>query len=532
MKASILFLFSLFLLSFSVFNEPEWLNFIQKYRNNGKDYKTTKEYNLRHSIFMNELKHINKHNQLFKQGKMHYKLNVNSFADRTVNELQRITGYNILKTDISSTKGVLEHSMYSNKLKSVVKKVKTSYVFNDTINWVTRNKVTPVVNQNYCGNCWAITATEAVESALAIQLNITPIVLSYQQTTSCDKMDLGCNGGNTNTVLSYYLKETPLVSAITYPFTGGSISNDLDCYDENNCFGTECQNNLINSNTEIVNVITNNIIQPLDISTTYITSGTEEEILNALQNGPVAITFYASNSFNYYSEGIFDGTDCSVSSCNTVNHAMLLVGAGTTDSINYWIVKNSWGEDWGYNGYAYIARGSIYVGLCGILCGLNQATEVNVVPCNNKCSPNEKCIPIINDGIVDYQCISICNNQGIYNNKCNCFRGYSGDNCENTPCSNITCSNNGICKVVSNTTTEIDVKCLCDGNYAGINCENKVTAVSTTACCFGNNCLNNINIVCANCSDSQCCCNLNYGAWVDVSYNYDGTCTCIGSLYY
>ena len=58
------------------------------------------------------------------------------------------------------------------------------------------SQVTPVKDQGQCGSCWAFSATEAVETAWLMAGNSQEI-LAPQQLTSCDKKDLGCNGGDT-----------------------------------------------------------------------------------------------------------------------------------------------------------------------------------------------------------------------------------------------------------------------------------------------------------------------------------------------
>ena len=85
------------------------------------------------------------------------------------------------------------------------------------------------------------------------------------------------------------------------------------------------------------------------------------------QNGPVSIVVDAG-VLTSYSDGVLTGDYCS-SDPDDGNHAVLLVGYGsgtvedTGEEMKYWIVKNSWGEDWGQDGYFYISRG---INACGI----------------------------------------------------------------------------------------------------------------------------------------------------------------------
>ncbi|PKI50366.1 hypothetical protein CRG98_029246 [Punica granatum] len=90
----------------------------------------------------------------------------------------------------------------------------------------------------------------------------------------------------------------------------------------------------------------------------------EDALLKAVANQPVSVAIDAGGmDFQFYSEGVFTGR-CSTS----LDHGVAVVGYGTTlDGTKYWIVKNSWGPEWGEKGYIRMERGiSAKEGLCGI----------------------------------------------------------------------------------------------------------------------------------------------------------------------
>jgi KDEL-tailed cysteine endopeptidase len=97
----------------------------------------------------------------------------------------------------------------------------------------------------------------------------------------------------------------------------------------------------------------------------------EQRLTTAVHEGPTAVSVHASETaFRSYTSGVLNGPACGTAT----NHAIVAVGFGEDQAtgLHYYIVRNSWGADWGDNGYVKIANtqndsGVGETGVCGIL---------------------------------------------------------------------------------------------------------------------------------------------------------------------
>jgi C1A family cysteine protease len=210
--------------------------------------------------------------------------------------------------------------------------------------WRTKNVVTPVKNQGQCGSCWDFSATETTESVCAIA-GYPLTLLSEQQVLQCDTTDYGCNGGFPWTAYQYVIKAGGYDTEKEYPYTaeGGPSSND-------------CQFNKAK------------VYECAPTSWKYVEKNNDETTMQTFMaaNSPLSVCVDAETWMNYQS-GVIKGAGCGKS----IDHCVQAVGWQQVGSTNAWIVRNSWGTDWGMNGYLYVQLG---VNACAI------AEDVSV-PC-------------------------------------------------------------------------------------------------------------------------------------------------------
>ncbi|XP_015247610.1 PREDICTED: cathepsin O-like [Cyprinodon variegatus] len=199
--------------------------------------------------------------------------------------------------------------------------------------WRDKGVVAPVQNQLECGSCWAFSAVGAIQSVHAMGASQLE-QLSVQQVLDCSYENKGCNGGSPSHTLAW-LKQSrvKLVSRSEYPY---KAKTGICHFFPQSHEGVAVKNYSLHS-----------------------FSGQEEAMMGQLvQFGPLAAVVDAV-SWQDYLGGIIQH-HCS---SQWSNHAVLVVGYDTTGDIPYWIVQNSWGTEWGDQGYVYIKIGG---NMCGI----------------------------------------------------------------------------------------------------------------------------------------------------------------------
>jgi len=189
--------------------------------------------------------------------------------------------------------------------------------------------VTPVRDQLNCGSCWAFATTAALESNVLITENLPghDVDLSEQVLVSCsDPNRSNCNGGYIDTAANYIHNiGLPPETCFPYTATNNSCRNACASYQSNTdkTYGWHW------------------------VTTTTPTAAVIKAALSTY--GPLVTTMDVYSDFFYYKTGVYTH----VSGTLEGGHAILIVGYD--DAGQYFIVKNSWGTDWGELGYFKIA---------------------------------------------------------------------------------------------------------------------------------------------------------------------------------
>jgi cathepsin H len=205
--------------------------------------------------------------------------------------------------------------------------------------WREHHGVSPVKNQGKCGSCWTFSTVGSLEAHEMIKYGDFTS-LSEQQLVDCagDFDNHGCEGGLPSHAFEYIMHAGGISTEKDYPY----FAADHNCTVKGNTFALSVPHGSVN-----------------------ITEGDENELADAIfAHGPVSIAFQVVDGFSAYTSGVYVSDTCKNSTAD-VNHAVVAVGYGTCPKtgLDYWIVKNSWGADWGDQGFFKIQRG---VNMCGV----------------------------------------------------------------------------------------------------------------------------------------------------------------------
>ncbi|KAM5128992.1 cathepsin S [Mantella aurantiaca] len=288
-----------------------------------KKYEHEREDLTRRTIWEKNLKFVTLHNLEHELGVHSFTVGMNHLADMTSEEVEAqftglvLPGRNMKKAFLSNSWNVTDRSNVP-----------------DSIDWRDKGCVTNVKNQGSCGSCWAFSAVGALEGQLKLKTGKL-VSLSPQNLVDCSTKygNHGCNGGFMTEAFQYVIDNQGIDSDDVYPYH----ATDGQCVYNPTGKAATC------------------------LKYQEVTPG-EDNLKQTLATvGPVSVAIDARHpSFYLYKSGVYDDASCT----QEVNHGVLAVGYGNLGGKDFWLIKNSWGERYGDQGYVRIARNR------GNMCGV------------------------------------------------------------------------------------------------------------------------------------------------------------------
>jgi len=205
----------------------------------------------------------------------------------------------------------------------------------DSYDWRDHGAVNAIKDQGQCGSCWSFATVANIEGVFFHQHGKL-WSLSEEELVNCDDHDNGCNGGLPANAANWMItNQAGLETETDYPYD----AKDEKCEKQSSLgrvYVTEFQ---------------------------WVTSGREDLMAKALvKYGPLSVGINA-DPLVFYSGGIVQPNDENPCYSNWIDHGVAAVGFGSEDGVAFWTIRNSWGADWGEDGYFRLERGT---GACGI----------------------------------------------------------------------------------------------------------------------------------------------------------------------
>ncbi|HEC81130.1 MAG TPA: hypothetical protein ENI42_01720, partial [Thermoplasmatales archaeon] len=229
---------------------------------------------------------------------------------------------------------------------------------NTTYKDITGDWTTPAKDQRPCGSCWAFAAIAAIESVydIAYEDPNMNLDLSEQYILSCLSSAGDCDSGSTKLAFYYIKSETP---------QGNDVNGVVPewCMPYQAVDWVPCEDKCENW--------TQNLWPIEDYGEFLLDNNDPDDITflkaKLIEKGPMVTTMTWTTSFSTWGFSHHNPEDYYPypGPVGYLNHAVLLVGYKDDPSIpngGYWICKNSWGTDFGYNGFFNVEYGALRVG--------------------------------------------------------------------------------------------------------------------------------------------------------------------------
>uniref|UniRef100_A0A6B2LA85 Uncharacterized protein n=1 Tax=Arcella intermedia TaxID=1963864 RepID=A0A6B2LA85_9EUKA len=280
-----------------------------------KKYGSETEYLYRYAVFLNNKDKVERLNKESRGGAL---FGLNKYADWTAEEFRGLLGY-------VGRNETVEREYLELGVGAVP----------ESFDWESKGKVTAVKDQGQCGSCWAFSATENIESVWMIAKNLHVSnfkPLAPQQIVDCDKVDAGCNGGDTPTAFEYVIKAGGQDTEASYPYKAIDQACHFKAAD----------------------------VEAKIASYKYATkTKNEAEMKDAVATvAPLSICVDAE-PWQFYTSGVMTKAQCGTS----LDHCVQITAYDTAAKPAYWKVRNSWGADWGEKGFIRLEYGT---NTCGV----------------------------------------------------------------------------------------------------------------------------------------------------------------------
>jgi cathepsin B len=230
--------------------------------------------------------------------------------------------------------------------------------------WPKCDSIGEVRDQAACGSCWAFGAVEAMTDRHCIASNATkkPHLSAEDMNSCCGSCGFGCEGGYPSAAWQYWVSQGVV--------TGGNWNSKQGCfpYSIENC-DHHCQGKYKPCGDIVPTPSCTKQCQDGSAwasakqfgARAYGVSGVPNIQKEIQTKGPVEAAFTVYQDFLTYKSGVYKHT----SGSQLGGHAVKILGWGTDSGQDYWLVANSWNEDWGDKGYFKIAKGKNECGIEG-----------------------------------------------------------------------------------------------------------------------------------------------------------------------